>query len=116
MYNTSTVHVYMLHVHVHCTCTCTCTCSTCYTCTYTIIHTDIQLHVHIHVIIFLCTCMSIFFLSPCSYLFPNGEDYNPDLQETLSAAPDKHITVSKSCWKIDISFLSLTFGETDRER
>ena len=116
MYNTSTVHVYMLHVHVHCTCTCTCTCicSTCYTCTYTIIHTDIQLHVHIHVIIFLC--MSIFFLSPCSYLFPNGEDYNPDLQETLSAAPDKHITVSKSCWKIDISFLSLTFGETDRER
>ena len=57
-----------------------------------------------------------FFLSPCSYLFPNGEDYNPDLQETLSAAPDKHITVSKSCWKIDISFLSLTFGETDRER
>ena len=65
--------------------------STRYTCTF-----------HVHICVFFCDnvlihCMSIFFLSPCSYLFPNGEDYNPDLQETLSAAPDKHITVSKSC-------------------
>ena len=86
MYFTSTVHV-------TCTSTCTlylycCTCSTRYTYTYR------------YTVACTCTytCMPIFFLSPpCSYLFPNGEDYNPDLQETLSAAPDKHITVSKSC-------------------
>lgn len=39
-------------------------------------------------------------ITTCSYLYPNGEDHNPDLRELTSPSDEKHIEVTQEQYEI----------------
>lgn len=44
-------------------------------------------------------CIFITVFLSCSYLFPDGRSYNPDLTGLCEPTPHDHIKVTQVCWQ-----------------